>query len=180
MKRRFVFVCVAFSVLLVACGPNRNKEVRQINALESSLMDNSVPYAVSPATADSMIDLYLRFADDFPADTLTPGFMLKAGDIARNFGKFDQAERCFKCVIDKYGESAAVGDAYFLLGMTYEAKADYRNARETYRAFVREYPNHPLAHDISIQLENNMIGLSPEEMLAAVMANNPESGDVEK
>jgi outer membrane protein assembly factor BamD (BamD/ComL family) len=54
--------------------------------------------------------------------------------------------------------------ALFLQGLIYENQAgDPMKARPYYEAFLKAYPDHPIAGDVSFSLEN--LGKTPEEII---------------
>lgn len=171
MKR----IALAFGILgtmaMVACGPNRNKEIQQIEQAEASLLGNVASVVMDTTLGAQTIDLYLQFAKDFPNDSLTPEYLYRAADIAFNMGNEQKALDCFNQIIDNHETYRNLGNCYFMLGECYSALGQYQEAKEAYGEFVKLFPDHPLAKDTRYQLEHNMIGLSPEEMLKAVIEN---------
>lgn|SRR5574344_568810 len=180
MKRLILSFCALCAILVVGCGPNRTKEVQKISQCEDSLMNNASMVVIDTAKGSRIINLYLQFADDFPTDTLSPSYIYKAGDIAYNICKYDVALQCFKRIIDSYPKYSELGTCYFMMGEAYNASKQYDKAREAYQTFVNKFPDHPLAKDTRYQLENHLIGLSPEEMLNYILKNNEAVEEVVK
>ena len=58
----------------------------------------------------------------------------------------------------------------FLKGQAYEANQQYDLAREAYTEFVNNYPDHILAADTRKMIP--LIGMTPEEQLEAILAQN--------
>jgi tetratricopeptide (TPR) repeat protein len=171
MKRLSFTIVALCAIILVSCHPNRSKELTQIQQYEDSLLHNAAQVIIDTNLGNQTVALYLQFANDFPNDSLTPGFIYKAADISFNMGKYPAALDYFNRIIDNYAEYSDLGTCYFMVGETYNCMSQYEQAKEAYQQFIELFPDHPLAKDIRYQLEHNMVGMSPEEMLSVVMEN---------
>lgn len=160
--------------MFAACGPNRDKSVAEIEAANSQLLENANVMGIDPVAAQNVIGLYMKFAEDFPKDSLTPIYLFKAGDMASNLALFDTAILCYDRVINDYAETDVVCEALLMKGFTFEQQQKFDDARAAYNAFLEHCPDHPLAKDIKHQMDNHMIGMSPEEMLEFVQENPME------
>ncbi len=161
MKRLFFSLFAIGTLLLTACGPNRNKELDNIRALENAIRDADM--VASPETALQLTNSYLQFTKDFPVDSLTPIFLYNASDLSLNIGRYDTSLYCLRQIIDNYPTFSEASTCYFLIGNLYEVCEQYDSAIVAYNEFLEYYPDHPLAQSASFAIKN--IGLSPEEML---------------
>ena len=75
-------------------------------------------------------------------------------------------------VITLYPGYDDIAGCHFLKGQAYENNEQYDKAREAYTLFVTNYPDHYLAPDTRKMLP--YIGMTPEEMLDAILANATE------
>ncbi len=154
-------LCALCAILLTACGPNRSKELDRIYALEKKI--SNADFMVTPDTAIMLANYYLQFANDFPADSLTPGFLFKASDLTLNTGRYDTSLYCLRQIVDNYPDYSEASTCYFLIGNLFETCEEYDSAIVAYNEFLKFYPDHPLAQSASFAIQN--IGLEPEEML---------------
>lgn len=155
-------------LLLTACGhkPNRDQALADIATREQALAQVNI--AADEQQAYDMIDLYQQFATDFPEDSLAPVYLQKSADIYINLGDNDQALAILDTIIAQYPGYDDLAGCLFLKGQAYENNEQYDQAREAYSQFVNDYPDHVLAPDTRKMLP--YIGLTPEEMLNAILA----------
>ncbi len=156
-------------LLLAACGhrPDRDQAVADIAAHEQSLAQVNI--VADEQQAHDMIDLYQQFAANFPEDSLAPVYLQKSADICLNLGDNDQALAILDTIIAQYPGYDDLAGCLFLKGQAYENNEQYDQAREAYSQFVNDYPDHVLAPDTRKMLP--YIGLTPEEMLNAILAS---------
>lgn len=173
MKR--ILLLTFATLLMVACGPSREERISQIRQMEDSLFNSTT--AADPNAADQLTKLYVAFADKFPTDSLAPQYLLKAGEVQANVLHTDRAVELLDRVINEYPDFSDVAVCHFLKGNAYDLNGRYDEAKAAYREFVDKYPDHYLA-DGARQLIPR-IGMSPEEMLADILANANDSSLVE-
>lgn len=155
-------------VLLAACStPDREKELN--NIAEHEQMLSAIDVSSDDDAAIELLALYRKFAADFPEDSLAPAYMTKAADLCINLGKSEEAVALLDSVINLYPGYDDIAGCYFLKGYAYENAEQYEEAKEAYTYFVENYPDHYLATDTKVML--NYIGMNPEEMFDAIMAN---------
>lgn len=135
----------------------------EIQEQEESLYSDSsmVP---DPIKAKKIIESYISYADQFPEDTMSANYLFKAGDISSKINEIEQAIQLFARLLKTYPENRNVPFAIFLQGFIYENQAGNPvKAKPYYEEFLRKYPDHPIAGDVSFSLEN--LGKSPEELI---------------
>jgi tetratricopeptide (TPR) repeat protein len=163
-----ILTLVAGIMLLAACStPDREKELS--NIAEHEQMLSAIDVSSDDDAAIELLGLYRKFAADFPEDSLAPAYMTKAADLCINLGKSDEAVALLDSVINLYPGYDDIAGCYFLKGYAYENAEHYEEAKEAYTYFVENYPEHYLAADTKVML--NYIGMNPEEMFDAIMAN---------
>ncbi len=163
-----ILTLVAGIMLLAACStPDREKELS--NIAEHEQMLSAIDVSSDDDAAIELLGLYRKFAADFPEDSLAPAYMTKAADLCINLGKSDEAVALLDSVINLYPGYDDIAGCYFLKGYAYENAEQYEEAKEAYTYFVENYPEHYLAADTKVML--NYIGMNPEEMFDAIMAN---------
>ena len=155
-------------MLMAACStPDREKELK--NIAEHEQMLSAIDVSSDDNAAMEMLALYRQFANDFPEDNLAPAFMARAADLCINLGKSEDAVNLLDSVITLYPGYEDLAGCYFLKGYAYESAERYDEAKEAYSYFVENYPDHYLAADTKVMI--NYIGMSPEDMFEAIMAN---------
>lgn len=163
-----ILTLIAEIVLLAACSaPDREKELN--NIAEHEQMLSAIDVSSDDDAAIELLALYRKFAADFPEDSLAPAYMTKAADLCINLGKSEEAVALLDSVINLYPGYDDIAGCYFLKGYAYENAEQYEEAKEAYTYFVENYPDHYLATDTKVML--NYIGMNPEEMFDAIMAN---------
>ena len=74
--------------LMAACGNDNNAEqtdlLDSINAIEQAVGNPGTVYTAD--TAEMLVNLYNRFVNEFPEDSLTPIFMMRTAEIEINRG----------------------------------------------------------------------------------------------
>src|SRR5688572_10639075 len=173
--RGFLSALVLLTIL-AACSSSREKLSNKINETEKQLYSDSsmVP---DPARAKEIINLYSRFATEFPDDTISASYLFKAGDISSKINETHQAIELFGRMIEKYPEHPSTPYALFLQGFIYENQlGDSMKAKPYYEAFLKKYPDHPIAGDVSFSLEN--LGKTPEQLILEIEAREQEKNSV--
>lgn len=169
MKRIYVLL-LAGVLLLTACGPNRDKQIKTIEEHEQAL--STLDMITEDSDLDEMLSLYRTFAHDFPNDSLAPVYLQRAADMNISLGRPEQAVDLLDTVINLYPGFEDMGGCWFLKGYAYETAEQYDQAREAYTYFIENYPDHSLANDTRKTLP--YLGMTPEEMLEAILAGVQE------
>jgi hypothetical protein len=160
---RKILIYTLLSMLVIACVNRRNKMAEQIRAMEMNNGENNDAYL------DSISTLYEKFANAYPEDSLSPGYLLKAGNNAHNRAdadpKFaDIALARYQRIIKDYNSKKEASTALFMIGSIYEnEKKDTVAARIYYTRYLEKYPQGEYATDIN-QILNGNLGKSAEEI----------------
>jgi outer membrane protein assembly factor BamD (BamD/ComL family) len=163
-----ILVMIAGAMLIAACSsPNREKEVEDIAKHELAL--STIDIGNDDSEAVAMLEMYRKFAADFPEDSLTPGYLMRAAEMSINMGMIPQAISLIDTVVSLYPGYEDIAGCYFMKGYAYENGEQYDSAKAAYTYFVENYPDHYLANDTRKMLD--YIGMTPEEMFEAVMNN---------
>lgn len=163
MKKTLVII--AASLLMIACGQDREKEIKNIEQHEIEL--STIDISSDDSAAVEMVALYRQFAADFPDDSLAPAYMQRAAEISINIGQTDQAIDLLDSIITLYPAFEDVAGCYFMKGYAYEVAEQIDQAREAYTYFVENYPDHYLAADTKKMIP--FLGMTPEDMFDAIM-----------
>lgn len=150
-------------VLLFSCGRPQVALQEQIEAIEMNLRNDSSPVP-DRAKAEELMGLYLKYANDFKDDTLSPAYLLKTGELSIALGQYEDALKHLSGVM-RYKQSVHTAQALFLQGFVRENYLRQTDeARIYYERFVKEYPSHPLAGDVKVLIAQ--LGMSPEELVS--------------
>lgn len=162
-----ITILLAGVLLLAACGPNREKQLKAIEEHEQTL--STLDMIDDNSDLDEMLNLYRTFANDFPDDSLAPVFLQRAADLSISMGEQAQAVELLNNVIALYPGFEDLGGCWFLKGYAYETAEQYDSARVAYTYFVDNFPEHNLASDTRKTLP--YLGMSPEEILEAILGD---------
>lgn len=168
MKR--IFLCLFGALLLAACGPNREKELKTIEEHEQQL--SALDVNTQDEELNQLVSLYTRYAQHFPDDSLAPVYMLRAADLCISLAQPQRSVSLIDSIITLYPGFEDLGGCYFLKGYAYETAEQYDSAREAYTRFVEDFPEHPLASDTRRSID--YLGMTPEQMLEAILATAEE------
>ena len=170
-KMKKIAILAFATILMVACGPSREKRIDQIENFEDSIFESAI--AADPNTADQLTEMYVAFADKYPGDSLSPQYLMKAADMQSNVLHTDRALSLFDRVINEYPDYEEVPMCYFLKGNALELNSQIDEARAAYEEFLAKYPDHYMAEQTRMMLPR--IGMSPEEMLADILEHANDS-----
>lgn len=161
-ERSYLFYfLLLFSI--TSCTSSQEKLNEQISEKQKELYSDSsmVP---DENKAKEMIKLYVDYADKYPEDTISATYLFKAGDLSSKMNETKQAIDLFERMIKKYPDHNSTPYALFLQGFIYENQVgDPAKAKPYYEAFLKNYPDHPIARDVTFSLEN--LGKTPEELI---------------
>ncbi len=161
------------AMFMVACTQPQNELREQISAAEKTLFRDSVTMLPDPVKADSIVDLYEDYAQKYQDDTLSPEYLFRAGDVCNGTGKYKEAVGYFGRV-QRYPNYAKLPAALFLQGFISENNLlDTAAARGYYEKFLSRFPDHKLAADVKLSLEN--MGKTPEELIHEFEQRNSDS-----
>lgn len=168
---RYLLLCLSI-VLLYSCTRPQVGLQEQIQAKELALRNDSSPVP-DRAKAEELMGLYLKYANDFKDDTLSPSYLLKTGELCVALGQYDEALMHLSAVM-RYKQSIHTAQALFLQGFiceNYLRQLD--KARGHYERFVKEYPGHPLAPDVKVLIAQ--LGMTPEDLIRQFEQQQSES-----
>ncbi len=148
-------------LLLAGCKPNYNKLTGDMKSLENRLYGPSAMMFDS-VKADSLMNMYGKFLERFPKDTLAPSVIFKMANLAVSLGKADSAISLFDRYMNEYPQGPKAEVCLFFKAFVYENNIkNYDKAKEIYRLFIEKYPNSDFADDAKIAIDN--MGKSPDQ-----------------
>jgi len=160
---RLVILLVCLSALLFSCG-GKGAMIKNIEAAEKVLVDEKGKFKIDETAAAQTIEAYKAYADKYPKDAATPGYLFKLADVHRGLQDFDSAIATWEKVYSNYPDFEKTPHAIFLSGFTYENdKKDIAKAKELYNKFLQKYPKHDLADDVQFSIDH--LGMTPEQII---------------
>jgi outer membrane protein assembly factor BamD (BamD/ComL family) len=163
MKKASILVLSGIMMMMVSCGPSKEKLVSRIQTMEKSLFS---PDAVSfnNQKADSLVSLYEMFIKENPKDSLSPGYLFKAANITMNSGNGPKALGLFDQYLQNYSDKPKASLCLFFKAFIYENNMqDLDKARETYLLFIEKYPSDDFVKDARMAIKN--LGKSPDMLI---------------
>jgi hypothetical protein len=175
MQKLPILGLIVSITLFASCGSPRKNALARIITLEKQMSSNAgKPDSIK---VETLALAYSDFARQFPKDSLTPVYLLKAGGILMNAGDAIKAVQVLDLVSQKYAKSRQAPQALFLQAFIYENMiANIAKAGELYRQFLFLYPKHDMADDAKASLKN--LGKTPEELVREFEAKAADSAQV--
>jgi tetratricopeptide (TPR) repeat protein len=150
-------------VLLASCG-NKKKFSEQIDKEEKALMAEAKTGNVDTAKVSKLLADYDAYATKYPDDTTGANYLFKAADFYRYLKQPLRSEALYERIYNNYPKYDKRPYALFLQGFIYENEVNNPEAAKAkYQQFLKEYPDHAIAKDVQMTLDN--VGKSPEQMM---------------
>jgi len=163
MKNALFFILVTIIALFTGCKPSREKSLKQITEMETRL-SSSQTMIFDKAKADSLLDLYNKYIQRFPKDSLSPKYLFRSAQLSMTMGDGPRSLELFDRYMTSYPENPKASVCMFFKAYVYENLLhNLDKAKETYLSFAEKYPNSEFARDAKIAVQN--LGKSPEEMV---------------
>lgn len=165
---------ITLATIFSACTSQRDKEVNAIAEQEEQLKKaDSRPERVQ---LDELLNKYISFVDKYPQDTASTLYLYRAVNLTMGMGDGQAAMKLIDRTINEYPKSSRLAETVFLKAYVYEnILSEYGKAAAIYRDFATRFPDHELADDAQIALNN--MGKSPEELIREFEAQNAQKSD---
>ncbi len=164
MKRISLLTPFILILLIVstACD-SKSSLVSKINKSEAVIFSDSTADPDNTKVKD-LTDLYLKYADNYPEDTLSAEYLFKAADLFIYLRDFRSTLTMFDRIQTKYPLFSKLDKTYFLKAFIYEQHLNEpEKAAELYRQFITKFPKSELADDASQALL--FVGKSDAEIM---------------
>lgn len=162
MKR--VFVAIFALMLFAACNPKQAWKRNSIESAEKILMEQAKAGKVDTAMVDGLLADYEGYAAKYPDDTMGATYLFKAADFYRYMHKPLKSIGLYQKIYDNYPAIPKHPYALFLQGFIFENEVgNTTTAKAIYEKFLTEFPNHPIAKDVRVTLNN--LGKTPEQLI---------------
>lgn len=134
---------------------------------------NAMPDSV---TTKNLIVAYENYVKNAPKDEKSAEYLFNTGQLYQQLHDFETAVGVFDSVYHRYPQSAKAPNALFLMAMSYKDNlSDTSKAKQYYTEFLQKFPEHELADDAKVLLEN--IGKTDEQMFEELMKKAAAQGD---
>ena len=166
MKR--LILALLTSILLsglFACSGNSEKKQLQaeVDRVEDLIYGDSLGIP-DRSLALELIQAYENYANAFPEDTLSPEYLFKGAEVAMNMNMSGKAIEFHQRILNSWPEYGKTSYCLFLQAFIYENQLQQLEvAKKLYQEFIDRFPNHPLADDAQVSLDN--MGKSIEELI---------------
>jgi outer membrane protein assembly factor BamD (BamD/ComL family) len=175
MKHLEIIGILFLGLFISSCQPNAGKMVQQITDKEKELYTAGSPIP-DKAIVKEMLDLYTKFADTYPNDTLAAVYLYKAANLSMNTNENEKAIVMLDRIIKDYSDYSKLPETYFLKAFIYDNSIKNINkAREAYTVFLQKFPKSDLADDAAISLDN--LGKTPEQIIKEFQAEELRKSD---
>ena len=154
--------------MLAACN-NNEAQKKAIESKEKALMDQTKKGKVDTTGVNELLKSYLGYAEAFPADTNGANYLFKAADFYRYMRKPLRSIELYAKIYNNYPTFQKRPYALFLQGFIFENEVgNLDSAKVKYQQFLAVYPDHAIAHDVKITLNN--LGKRPEQLIQEFQA----------
>ncbi len=171
MLRYLVLITLTICTLtFTSCSSEKERLANRIHQGEQRLFNDSTK-SLDPLEAEKVLADYLDYASTYKADSLSPSFLFKAADLANGLQHAEQAISLYDKLMTEFPMYKKVPAALFMQGFIYETVIHNKDkAKERYDAFLKKYPEHPLAASARASLDQLNSGLSDEELVKMFQA----------
>lgn len=184
MRKIPYFVLSVLLLFIVSCGNeekvNEQKVestvdpkvelVNKINALEREMHASPQLDKLKAAIA---IQAYSDYEKSYPADSVTPDYLFKAGEIATAIQQYSQAIGFYKTITEKYPNYKLVQESLFLQAALLDNYlSEDAKAKVIYEQVIAKYPKSNYASDAKSAINN--LGKTDEELIKEFRKKNGE------
>lgn len=170
---RFTILAFVFCLFFAACSEkkvqNPQEDARkELLALEKQLMNDPATQTgndrLNDSLASKVVKAYLKFAETYPNDSLSPDYLFKAADVMRGQFRWENALEVLNLLVEKYPNDQRVPNALFFAGfMLHNDLGENNKATPYLERVTNEFPNHPLAKDAAMLLQT--MHMSEDELI---------------
>jgi TolA-binding protein len=154
--RTLLFGSLTFLVLIGCAGnAEKKKMLDRIEASEAKIFGDSLRAIPDQNTGMEMIQAYTDYANTYPDDTASAEYLYKGAEIAMNMKMSALAIEYYKRIAIGYPSYSKVPYCIFLQAFILENQLNqFDQAKAVYREFLDKYPDHVLARDARLSIEN--------------------------
>lgn len=156
-KRLFLVVNILF---LCSCQSYYDKLKNKIIKQEKLIKEHSI---FNKVEGKKLYDLYAEFIEKYPNDSSIASVHFQAGKLSLLLNDPILSKMHFLEIVSKHSGSRFMPEAMVYIGFIEEnINRNTPEAEKWYQTFLIYFPDHPMAHDIKINLE--LLKKSSEEL----------------
>ncbi|MGQ0827578.1 MAG: tetratricopeptide repeat protein [Bacteroidota bacterium] len=182
MKKIKIALIISVTLCIVSCNNNEPSKqtaeefqknlheqyLAEIKKLESEMHKST---EINNVTAGLAIKAYSDYAEFFPDDSVTPGYLFKAAEIATATKQYPQALNYYKWITDKYPDYTYKKESLYLQGFLLDNYLnDDAKAKTIYEEVIAKYPESNYANDAKAAISN--LGKTDEELIKEFRKKN--------
>ncbi len=179
MKR---FILIALVAGLVGCNNSPQADVtvaddkelllERIHACEANALSSDVK--LDKVKGHELLRSYLDYANAYRDDSIAAVYLFKAGDVARNLGRYKQAISILTNLHDGFPKHTKKAETAFLIAFIQDNDLhDREMAKKAYEHVIELYPEHALARDAEARIQT--LYMTDEEMIEMFRKKNTPS-----
>lgn len=137
---------VGISLLCTSCNSAEKQEKEQtkrqqaIEEYANKINDN--PTALNKLSADTLINLYKGYINDYPKDTINEWYLFQLSQVYSAMNECDSALSCLDKIIKEYPNGKKVGAAYFFKGVILnDVCLNKEESEKAFLKYIELYPN---------------------------------------
>jgi TolA-binding protein len=168
-----LLLLLPFTFYLYSCNGG-NKDAGSSDARQTSLdsiksvetkLKNAAKPAPDFANYTHVINLYTNFATDFPNDSLSPIFLLRAATFESSLGQYNKAINIYDTISVKYPSFNRAAECMFSRANLYDDKLrDTADAHAIYLQIINKFPNDTVwAKQARYAISN--LGKTPDQII---------------
>ena len=139
--------------------------ISTLGQLESQLRESSGTN-LDTTKINTFVKNAETLAERFPQDSLAPLYLFRAAELRHASGKWADAIDLWGTVDTKFKNYQRSPEALFMQGFVSENDLQNREqAIRFYEVFLAKYPQHPMADDARVLIENLKTGISDQELI---------------
>ncbi len=177
---RKCYLCFVVIILILTACNVRSRQIKEMNKnaaeVDSILRTAPVLTPEQRSKADELAISYVEFSENYPDDTLSPNYLMKAAFIKNAIPDYNGELKILETIAEKYPDSELAPQALATAAKISEDELqDLSRARKYYSAIQKKYPASAYAVNIDLQIE---YAGDAEGFLNAVWRrnnNNPDS-----
>ena len=173
-KSNIFYLALIFTIIMGACKPSLNENKEKITKIEKEIYAPNTTF--DSVKVKQLIEMYIDFADRFPADTSSGKYLFSASRLYVSIAHYQQSIDLLDKVIQKFPQEKFISDCYFLKAYIYDDKMrDFKNAFKCYNDFLSKYPNNDLAPAAKASIET--LGVPAEALIKSFEQKNAAKVD---
>lgn len=166
---KYFGILVVTASMWVSCDSQADKALEEIRTAEAVLF-TSKDKKVDPAKAKDMLAQYKHYIESYPESEAIPDLLFKSGELHMSLKQWLKATGAFHQITNSYPKWEKAPEAAFHIAYAFDLGYQEINspkflafAKESYKQFIANYPNHKLAKDAQAAMD--LLGMSDKEMI---------------